>query len=177
MPTTCWEDISPTGKPDKIHGDRYHERLEGRMPRQQVTECAKQYVLNWHVLQKYGIPLESIPAEYTVMYILFRSATAILYLSVILGAVFVLTVIVLLSFSLLRERRRKREALRNLLYEHETLCLAIEGNSTYAWRLEEIPCPATRSFASLFIIAPAVFCSMKSLPTSIPTTYPPSART
>ena len=30
------------------------ERLEGRMPRQQVTECAKQYVLNWHVLQKYG---------------------------------------------------------------------------------------------------------------------------
>ena len=54
----------------------------------------------------------------------------------ILGAVFVLTVIVLLSFSLLRERRRKREALRNLLYEHETLCLAIEGNSTYAWRLE-----------------------------------------
>ncbi len=56
------------------------ERLEGRMPRQQVTECAKQYVLNWHVLQKYGIPLESIPAE--------------------------------------------------------SLCLAIEGNSTYAWRLE-----------------------------------------
>ena len=53
-----------------------------------------------------------------------------------LGAVFVLTVIVLLSFSLLHERRRKREALRNLLYEHETLCLAIEGNSTYAWRLE-----------------------------------------
>ena len=26
------------------------ERLEGRMPRQQVTECAKQYVLNWHCL-------------------------------------------------------------------------------------------------------------------------------
>ena len=113
------------------------ERLEGRMPRQQVTECAKQYVLNWHVLQKYGIPLESIPAEYTVMYIPFseRYRYPILIGSV-LGAVFVLTVIVLLSFSLLRERRRKREALRNLLYEHETLCLAIEGNSTYAWRLE-----------------------------------------
>ena len=100
------------------------ERLEGRMPRQQVTECAKQYVLNWHVLQKYGIPLESIPAEYTVMYIPFSERYRYP------------TVIVLLSFSLLRERRRKREALRNLLYEHETLCLAIEGNSTYAWRLE-----------------------------------------
>ena len=113
------------------------ERLEGRMPRQQVTECAKQYVLNWHVLQKYGIPLESIPAEYTVMYIPFSERYRYpILIGSILGAVFVLTVIVLLSFSLLRERRRKREALRNLLYEHETLCLAIEGTSTYAWRLE-----------------------------------------
>lgn len=113
------------------------ERLEGRIPRQQVTECAKQYVLNWHVLQKYGIPLESIPAEYTVMYIPFSERYRYpILIGSILGAVFVLTVIVLLSFSLLRERRRKREALRNLLYEHETLCLAIEGNSTYAWRLE-----------------------------------------
>ncbi len=113
------------------------ERLEGRMPRQQVTECAKQYVLNWHVLQKYGIPLESIPAEYTVMYIPFSERYRYpILIGSILGAVFVLTVIVLLSFGLLRERRRKREALRNLLYEHETLCLAIEGNSTYAWRLE-----------------------------------------
>lgn len=113
------------------------ERLEGRMPRQQVTECAKQYVLNRHVLQKYGIPLESIPAEYTVMYIPFSERYRYpILIGSILGAVFVLTVIVLLSFSLLRERRRKREALRNLLYEHETLCLAIEGNSTYAWRLE-----------------------------------------
>ena len=112
------------------------ERLEGRMPRQQVTECAKQYVLNWHVLQKYGIPLESIPAEYTVMYIPFSERYRYpILIGSILGAVFVLTVIVLLSFSLLRERRRKREALRNLLYEHETLCLAIAGNCTYAWRL------------------------------------------
>jgi len=113
------------------------ERLEGRMPRQQVTECAKQYVLNWHVLQKYGIPLESIPVEYTVMYIPFSERYRYhILVGSILGAVFVLTVIVLLSFSLLHERRRKREALRNLLYEHETLCLAIEGNSTYAWQLE-----------------------------------------
>ena len=113
------------------------ERLEGRMPRQQVTECAKQYVLNWHVLQKYGIPLESIPVEYTVMYIPFSERYRYhILVGSILGAVFVLTVIVLLSFSLLHERRRKREALRNLLYEHETLCLAIEGNSTYAGRLE-----------------------------------------
>lgn len=48
------------------------ERLEGKMPRQQVTECAKQYVLNWHVMQRYGIPSECIPAEYTVMYVPFE---------------------------------------------------------------------------------------------------------
>ena len=126
------------------------ERLEGRMPRQQVTECAKQYVLNWHVLQKYGIPLESIPAEYTVMYIPFSERYRYpILIGSILGAVFVLTVIVLLSFSLLRERRRKREALRNLLYEHETLCLAIEGNSTYAWRLERDSVSCDSQFCEL----------------------------
>ncbi len=113
------------------------ERLEGKMPRQQVTECTKQYVLNWHVLQKYGIPLEDLPAEYVVMYIPFavRYRSHILAGSV-LGATFVLSVIALLTFSLLHERRRKREALRSLLYEHETLCLAIGGSSTYVWRLE-----------------------------------------
>ena len=113
------------------------ERLEGKAPRQQVTECAKQYVLNWHVLQKYGIPPEDLPVEYTVMYIPFVVQYRYHILTgSILGAVLVLSVIVLLAFSLLRERKRKREALRSLLYEHETLCLAIGGSSTYAWRLE-----------------------------------------
>ncbi len=126
-----------TGKPDKIHGDRYQgtpRRADapaaGDGMRQAVRAelaCAAEV---WH-------PAESIPAEYTVMYILFSERYRYpILIGSILGAVFVLTVIVLLSFSLLRERRRKREALRNLLYEHETLCLAIEGNSTYAWRLE-----------------------------------------
>ena len=129
--------FTPLESQIRYMGTGIKERLEGRMPRQQVTECAKQYVLNWHVLQKYGIPLESIPVEYTVMYIPFSERYRYhILVGSILGAVFVLTVIVLLSFSLLHERRRKREALRNLLYEHETLCLAIEGNSTYAWRLE-----------------------------------------
>ena len=113
------------------------ERLRGATPDRQVRYCAKRYVVNWHVLQRYGIPLSRIPKEYTVMYIPFSERYRYhILVGSILGAVFVLTVIVLLSFSLLRDRRRKREALRNLLYEHETLCLAIEGNSTYAWRLE-----------------------------------------
>lgn len=113
------------------------ERLQGKMPSQQVVPCAKQYVVNWHVMQRYQIPLESIPSGYTVMYMPFfeRYYCWILTAS-ILGACIILTIILMLTFSFLRERRRKREALRNLLYEHETLILAIEGNSTYVWRLQ-----------------------------------------
>ena len=47
------------------------ERLRGGTPDRQVRYCAKRYVVNWHVLQRYGIPLSRIPKEYTVMYIPF----------------------------------------------------------------------------------------------------------
>ena len=114
------------------------ERLRGKMPPQQVSSYDKQYVLNWHMLEKYKIPISSIPQEYTIMYIPFTEQYhyLILYGSILLGII-VLAVIILLSLSFLRERKRKREALHNLQYEHETLCLAIEGGATYAWRLEE----------------------------------------
>lgn len=113
------------------------DRLQGKMPRQQVTQCAKQYVLNWHVLQRYQIPLESIPQEYIVMHMPFTVQYYYYILAAsILGAAVIMAVIVILAFSFLRERRRKRAALRSLLYEHETLSLAIEGDCTYVWRLE-----------------------------------------
>lgn len=114
------------------------ERLRGQMPNQQVSSYDKQYVLNWHMLEKYEIPTSSIPQEYIIMYIPFteRYHYFILYGSILLGII-VLAIIILLSISYLRERKRKREALHNLQYEHETLCLAIEGGATYVWRLEE----------------------------------------
>lgn len=113
------------------------ERLSGRMPQQQTTYCKKQYVLNWRVLQRYHIPLEQIPPEYTIMYVPFveRYHYLILYGSILGGAV-ILFLLIFLAYSFRRERRRKREALRNLRYEHETFSLATEGNSTYTWRLE-----------------------------------------
>ena len=129
--------FTPLESQIRYMADGIKERLEGKTPQRPVTECAKQYVLNWHALQKYGIPLENIPAAYTVMYIPFseRYHYPIIFSS-FLGAILILMVIALLAFSLLRERRHKREALQTLLYEHETLCLAIEGSSAYAWRLE-----------------------------------------
>lgn len=113
------------------------DRLQGKMPQQQVTQCTKQCVLNWHVLQRYQIPLESIPQEYIVMYIPFTVKYYYHILAAsILGAAIIMAIIVILAFSFLRERRRKRAALRSLQYEHETLSLAIEGDCTYVWRLE-----------------------------------------
>ncbi|MFR5959128.1 MAG: hypothetical protein ACLUHA_06820 [Bacteroides stercoris] len=34
-------------------GQGIAERLRGRMPAEQVRYCAKRYVVNWHVLQRY----------------------------------------------------------------------------------------------------------------------------
>lgn len=78
-------------------------------------------------------------------------------------------VIALLAFSLLRERRHKREALQTLLYEHETLCLAIEGSSAYAWRLEGDSVSCDLQFCELIHRPTDTSAWMKSFPISIPT--------
>lgn len=112
------------------------QRLRGEMPPQQVQHSAKRYVVNWHALKRYNIPVSRIPQEYTIMYIPFteRYYYYILYGS-LMGGFVLLASIFFLSRSLIIERRRKREAQRNLRYEHETLSLAIEGAATYAWRM------------------------------------------
>ena len=110
-------------------------RLRGEIPEQQLTQSRKEYVLNWNVLQRYGISAEDLPAEYKVMYIPFSERYKYYILSgYILGGILLVSVIVFLTYSLSRERWRKRKALRDLKLEHQTLKLAIEGGNTYAWR-------------------------------------------
>ena len=110
-------------------------RLRGEIPEQQLTQSRKEYVLNWNVLQRYGTSAEDLPAEYKVMYIPFSERYKYYILSgYILGGILLVSVIVFLTYSLSRERRRKRKALRDLKLEHQTLKLAIEGGNTYAWR-------------------------------------------
>ena len=113
------------------------KRLHGQIPERQVQQSAKQYVLNWYTLQRYNISLKNIPSEYIVMYIPFteRYHYHILFISFFGGAL-LMALILYLFRSLRLERRRKREAQRNLRYEHETLSLAIEGAATYAWRMD-----------------------------------------
>lgn len=113
-------------------------RLQGKMPEQQITQSQKQYVLNWNVMQHYDISDQNLLPEYQVMYIPFSARYRYYILTgIFLGGVSILSVIVFLTYSLIRERKRKKEAVRNLLYEHETLKLSIEGGATYAWRRVE----------------------------------------
>ncbi len=113
-------------------------RLGGGVPERQITQCRKEYVLNWSVMQRYGISAEDLPPEYKVMYVPVSVRYRFYILSgYILGAGLVTALILYLAYSLSRERRRKRDAEHDLRYEHETLKLAIEGGNTYAWRIKE----------------------------------------
>lgn len=105
------------------------------MPEQQITQSRKQYVLNWNVMRRYNISDRNLLPEYQVMYVPFSVRYRYYILTgIILGGVFIVLVIVFLTYGLIRERKRKKEALRNLLYEHKTLKLSIEGGTTFAWR-------------------------------------------
>lgn len=113
-------------------------RLRGDVPEQQMIQSPKRYVINWHVMQRYGISSERLLPEYEVMYVPFGVRYRYYLIGGgILGALVILFVIVYLRQSLVRERARKREALLNLRYEHETFKLAIEGGTTYVWRKSE----------------------------------------
>ena len=110
------------------------ERLQGKIPVPAVKQIAKQHLVNWQAMKRYQIPPESIPPEYTIMYRPWREkyATPILILASLL--VFTLLVgIAYLIYIYTLEKGRKKEALRNLRFEHEALTLALEGGKTYAW--------------------------------------------
>ena len=71
---------------------------------------------------------------YIPFFVRYRS---LLISGLLLAALLIVAVIAFLMYGFRHERGRKREALRALRYEHETLKLAIEGGMTYAWRREK----------------------------------------
>lgn len=104
------------------------ERLQGKIPVPAVKQIAKQYLVNWQAMKRYQIPLESIPPEYTIMYRPWREkyATPILILESLLVFTLLLGIAYLIYIYTL-EKGRKKEALRNLRFEHEALTLALGG--------------------------------------------------
>lgn len=126
------------------------ERLDGKMPATQLRQLEKEYVVNWKVMQKYHIPLKSIPSEYTIMYMPWRERYETLFLLIKCLTLFVIfATLVYLFFIYTREKRRKKVALRNLRLEHEALTLAIEGSNTYAWSFDGKTAMFDQSFCEL----------------------------
>lgn len=118
----------------KEMADGIKERLDGKMPAEPIKQIAKVHLVNWKVMKKYRIPLKSIPEEYTIMYLPLRERYEVLFTLIeILLVLSILTGIAYLFFIYIREKGRKKDALKKLRFEHESLSLAIEGSSTYAW--------------------------------------------
>ncbi len=130
--------------------DGIKERLNGNMPAQAVKQTAKQHLVNWQALKKYQIPPESIPAEYTIMYMPWKEKykTQIILLETLLALALLLGIAYLIFIYIL-EKGRKKEALRNLRFEHEALTLALEGGNTYAWCFDGTNAIFDQSFCEL----------------------------
>lgn len=113
--------------------------LRGKSPGDiPIRESAKRYMIDWKVMKQLKIPLDKIPTEYTIINIPFREKHHILWLTGIIAVSGLLIAVILrLTFLYRREQKRKRKALYALADEKETLALAIEGGTTYVWKLEE----------------------------------------
>lgn len=112
--------------------------LHGKNPSDMpVMESKKQYLIDWKVMDQLDIPLNKIPSEYVIANIPFRVKYFVLWLSIILiSTILLFTFIIWLIFLYRREQNRKKKALFALADEKETLALAIEGGTTYVWKLE-----------------------------------------
>lgn len=113
------------------------ERLDGNRAQQPLQQLAKEYLVNWKVLKKYHIPLQSIPPEYTIMYMPWKEQHPVLF-HMLQGMICLLLLagISYLLFIYIREKKRKKEVLQTLQTERESLALAIEGSNTYAWSFD-----------------------------------------
>lgn len=112
--------------------------LHGQSPSDiPIQESSKQHMVDWKVMKQLKIPLDKIPTEYTIINIPFREKHYILWLTgIIASSSLLIAVILWLTFLYRREQKRRRKALYALADEKETLALAIEGGTTYVWKLE-----------------------------------------
>ena len=103
-----------------------------------IVESKKEYLVDWNVMKQLGIKKEGIPTDYTIVNIPFSKRYPYLYVaSIVTSSILLLTIVICLLWLYLREQKRKKQALYALADEKETLALAIEGGTTYAWKLED----------------------------------------
>ncbi len=103
-----------------------------------ITESRKEYVVDWEAMKQIGLDKEEIPVHYKIANIPFSDEYPLLW-GVTVASLFLLLVILLayLWWLYLREQARKKQALAALADEKETLSLAIEGGTTYVWKLDK----------------------------------------
>ncbi|WP_300698234.1 ATP-binding protein [Bacteroides sp.] len=112
--------------------------LHGKKPSEMpIQESAKQYIVDWKVMEQLEIPISKIPTDYIIPNAPFRLKHYTLWIvSIILSSLLLLSLIIWLTFLYKREHKRKKKALFALADEKETLALAIEGSNTFVWKLE-----------------------------------------
>ena len=95
-----------------------------------IANSAKEYVVDWEVMEQRGLSKADIPEKYSIIHIPFSEAYPWLWGGIIFSiTVLLITLFVLLFFLYRREQGRKKKALNALEDEKETLALAIEGLS------------------------------------------------
>ena len=103
-----------------------------------ITESAKEYVVDWHALERFKLDKGIFPSEVRFMNMPFyeRYKPWLIFAGIILS----LSIIVLLSYVIylyLREQKRTINALYLMRQKNTSLNLAIEGGGTYVWEFKE----------------------------------------
>lgn len=103
-----------------------------------IKESHKDYVLNWNVMEQIGLKKEKVPASYIILNMPFNEKFHTLWVVIVVFVtLMVITIMTWLTYLYRREAKRKRKAQNDLADKKETLELAIEGGSTFAWKLEK----------------------------------------
>lgn len=128
--------FTPLADQIKATSDYLYRIIEGeKIAQLPPKELPKKYVVDWAVLDRWGITVNQVPKEFEIVNMPFfvrYKTEAIILLSLII--IFTVSLIVYLLFLYRREAARKRQAQMNLWEEKEFLSLAMEGSNIFAWR-------------------------------------------
>lgn len=102
-----------------------------------ISPSSKKHVVDWNELMRWKISEDALPDGYTVINVPFhvRYKTELVTLSIFL-CLFIIALIIYLTYLYSRESKRKREAQSSLKRERDFLSLALEGSNIFAWRYE-----------------------------------------
>lgn len=101
-----------------------------------ITRTPKEYMLDWTEIQRWNIPVTSIPKEYRIinMPLFDRYKSGIIVLSIISGIILIFLFSYLLHLYL-RENRKRQQAQDKLKSSERFLSLSLAGGKVFAFQL------------------------------------------